>query len=521
MDRSAIRNLDMTVGDIGNRLVVLGFDGMDYDMTCSFIERGLLPNIAAMARNGRFAPFPSVFPPDSIPSWITAFCGLDPSEHGVLGHVNYLLPGNKEPVVDMSIFHGNTFWDRIGVETKTEVCIVNPFLAYPVWPVNGVMVSGPVFVKGDIEASDPAKLAGLKIPSSLGGIDELPTRKSMVDFLQRTLNDTREQAEFGLRLIKTRQPGLFFQTYYTPDRVQHHLWRYCDPSDPTYPGPNEVEEGLTKFFAAIDGIVGTFLNELKPGDQLMIISDHGHGMRCTHCFNINEYLCRQGYLESMAKNRFFNARIAVERIKNRVLRFMNDHDLEDYISEVAKLIPNAHAMKKGAHVASYSTSKAYASDFAGTNPFGGIVINRDMVDDYEAFRAQLMDELASLEHDKTKLFRWIKPREAIYHGRHIDRYPDILYEMAPHIGTGFSMHCNLVTTNPTHKKISGGHRANGVFILSETEGLVVDTDKCKIANMYATLLARFGLNAENGRGENFLIANTGALAAEVAQHGTN
>lgn len=503
-----MRNLDMIRINARSKVIVLGFDGMDYDLTRSFIERGNLPNIDALARSGHLVPLQSVFPPDSIPSWITVFSGLDPSEHGVLGHVNYLLPGNEQPVVDTSVFHGKTFWDRIGTETGLEVCIVNPFMAYPVWPVNGLMVSGPVFMTGNVEASNPAKLCGLAVPESFGGIDELPTRKNIGDFYQRTLRDTREQADFGFQLFKACQPNLFFQTYYTTDRVQHHLWRYCDPSDPTYPGPNEFQDGIAEFFTSVDDIVGNFMRVLAPGDRLLVISDHGHGMRCTHCFNINEYLRRMGYLNSAARHGAFSTKVVVERLKNRVLRFMNDHDLEDYISRVARLIPNARAMKKGAHITSYATSQAYATDFAGTNPFGGIVINRDMVDDYEVFRARLMDELAHLEHDKNRIFRWLKPREAIYRGKHIGRYPDILYEMVPHLGTGFSLHCDLVTVNPTHKRISGGHKANGVFACNDAESVWLDVDNCRITNMYATLLSVYGLAAEAGRGKSFLHSKT-------------
>jgi len=486
-----------------DRLVVLGFDGMDFELTRSLMERGMLPNISAIARSGHFIPLRSVFPPDSIPSWITVFSGLDPSEHGVLDHVNYLLQRGEKPVIDTSVFHGKTFWDRIGAETGSDVCIVNPFMAYPAWPVNGVMVSGPVFISGDIQVSDPSRLAGLAPPASLGGIEELPTRRNIADFLQRTVRDTDEQAQFGVELLRQRRPSLFFQTFFTSDRIQHHLWRYCDRSDPTYPGPTEVEGGIERFFMRIDAIVGEFAKQLGPRDRLIIMSDHGHGMRCTHCFNVNEYLRRRGHLKSAARGRSLH-KVLIERLKNRVLRFMNDHDLEDYISKVARLVPGARAMKKGAHITSFADSSAYATDFAGTNPFGGIVVNRGQVADYDAFRDALIRELLDVKHGGEPVFRWVKPREAFYGGKHIGRYPDILYEMAPRLGTGFSLHCELVTVNPTHKKISGGHKADGIFICNALQGRSIRADKCSIANMYATFLSLYGLAAEAGRGESML-----------------
>ncbi|MDH5189865.1 MAG: alkaline phosphatase family protein [Gammaproteobacteria bacterium] len=492
------------------RVVILGFDGMDYDLTRDMIDRGLMPHLEKLAKPGGFLPLLSVFPADSIPSWITTYTGLDPSEHGVLDHVNYLLPGDDIDEVDTSVFHTKTFWDRVSNESESEVCIINPFMAYPVWPVKGVMISGPVFIDGSIQVSDSTRTEGIKVPGSLGGIVGLPNRSNIESFYHNTLSDTREQAEFGLKMLRSQKPGLFFQTFLTSDRIQHHLWRYCDQSDPTYPGKTNVEGGLEEFFKLVDSVVGDFIQELEPDDTLLVMSDHGHGMRCTHCFNINEYLMRNDYLVSASKGKKFSRKVLLEKLKNKVLKFMNDHDLEDYISKVAKLVPNAKALKKGSHITSYSESIAYASDFAGTNPFGGICINKERVDNYELVREKLISELSELCHEGKKIFKWLKPREALYSGRHIDRYPDILYEMVPQLGTGFSLHTDLVTVNPTHKKVSGGHKANGVFFVNNVERWELASSKCKITNMYATILGLFGIDPQlPNNAESFLVKKQG------------
>ncbi|MES9906387.1 MAG: alkaline phosphatase family protein [Sedimenticola sp.] len=486
------------------KLIILGFDGMDYDLTRELIEQGEMPNLKRLSTEGQFAPLQSVLPPDSIPAWITAFTGLDPSEHGILDHVNYLLPDSDKKSIDTTVFHEKTFWDRIAADTGKSVCVINPFMAYPVWPVKGVMVSGPVFIEGEIQSSAPELTKDIPIPDSIGGITNLPKKSEIEDFLEHTLQDTREQAAYGMKMLESTDPGLFFQTFLTSDRIQHHLWRYCDKTDPTYPGRNPVENGITEFFQLVDKIVGDFMATLSPEDTLLIMSDHGHGIRCTHTFNINEFFRRKGYVKSTAGNQKLNKNIIIEKLKNRVLRFMNDHDLEDYISTIAKLVPNAKEMKKGSHITSHGNSMAYATDFAGTNPFGGIRINREKVKDYTAFRRKLMDELADVTHEGEKIFRWLKIREDIYSGSHIDRYPDILYEMPPRLGTGFSNHCDLVTVNPTHKKISGGHKANGVFFINHPEHWVVNKSDCKVSNIYASLLSIFGINVTNNNSRSFI-----------------
>ncbi len=484
----------MTDTEKQRKVVLLGFDGMDYDLTRTMIDDGRLPNLKRLEEKGSFEPLLSVFPPDSIPAWITAYTGMDPSDHGILEHVNYLLGDNKTVSIDTSVFHEKTFWDRIGNEANAEVCVINPFMAYPVWPVNGTMISGPVFIEGDIQVSNREQLQGIEIPDSIGGITNFPNKSNIKPFLDWTIEDTEEQAEFGLSMLKKNQPGFFFQTFLTTDRIQHHLWRYCDQTDPTYPGSNEVEGGIDQFFALIDKIVGDFMDALDDDDILLLMSDHGHGMRCTHTFNFNEYLYQKGYLKSAGGGRKFSKKVLLEKLKNRVLKFLNDNDLEEYISKIAKLVPNASAMKSGKHISNNAESQAYASDFAGTNPFGGICINKDKVEDYEAFRTKLMAELDELTYEGKKMIRWMRPREALYNGKHIERYPDILYEMVPELGTGMSMHSGLFSINPTHKKISGGHKKNGIFFSNQGAALKIDQEECKITNIHTTLVSLFDLD---------------------------
>ena len=495
----------MSTSENSRKVVMLGFDGMDFDLTKSLIGQGKLPNLAKLADDGAFSPLLSVFPPDSIPSWITTYTGLDPSEHGVLEHFNYLLDDKGDIKIDTSVFHEKTFWDRIGNETNTEVCVINPFMAYPVWNVNGVMVNGPSFIKGPIQTSDDTYTENIEIPGSIGGIEDLPSRSTIKPFYDKTISDTEEQAAFGLDLLKKKSPGFFFQTFLTTDRLQHHLWRYCDKTDPTYPGRNEVETGVDDFFKLVDDIVGQFMAELNNNDILLIMSDHGHGMRCTHTFNINELFRRKGYLKSAGGDKKFNKKILLEKLKNRVLKFMNDHDLEEYMAKIAKWVPNAKALKKGSHITNYKDSMAYASDFAGVNPFGGICINKENVDDYDAFRIQLMTELQECQYEGKPIFTWMKHREELYQGKHIDRYPDILFEMIPELGSGMSMHTDLFTVNPTHKKVSGGHKKNGIFFVNKSERWDIDKNACKITNMFETLISLYGLSTNTERRKGFLV----------------
>lgn len=483
-------------------VVLLGIDGMDSDLTLTLLDK--LPVLKKLSQDGLTGPLRSVFPPDSIPAWITCYTGLDPSEHGVLESINYLAKGDDRLKIDTSAFQGKTFWDIIGA-AGNSVCVINPFMAYPVWPVHGVMINGPVFIGGDIQVSDPSWTTGVKIPQTLGGIVDFPSRKTIAEFVSKTFADTREQADFGLKMLKQNRPNLFFQTFLTMDRLQHFLWRYCDSHDPTYPGKNPLEDSIEKFYILIDSIIGEYLQCLGPDDELMVISDHGHGMRCTHCFNLNEELRNRGYVRSVAEGKLFSKQLLVEKLKNSVLNFMNEQNLEDYISVIAKMVPNAKKLKKGKHITKASDNIAYASDFTGTNPFGGICINKTKVKDYERFRDQLIGELAAIQINGTQAFLWIQKREEMFAGSYLERFPDILFSLRPEYGVNWNLHTKTVTTNPTHKKISGGHKEHGIFFSSISGRPIRDNSDLIMRNVFSTLLDRFGIDGSPySQGRSFL-----------------
>ncbi len=464
---------------------------MDYEYSMSIINK--LPNINNLLKNGCVKAFKSVFPADSIPAWITCYTGKNPSEHGVLESINYLGKDSERINLDTSIFQGKTFWDIVG-NAGEKVCIINPFMAYPVWSVNGLMVNGPVFINGDVEISDPTIVGDISVPDSLGGITAFATKKTLKPFVKKIFSDTKEQVDFGLSLLKQYKPNLFFQTFLTMDRIQHFLWRYCDPKDPTYPGENEFKNSIENYYIRMDKIIGKYIDILEHGDKLMIISDHGHGMRCTHCFNINEFLRDQGYLKSSAEGSIISSKLIIEKLKTSVLNFLHKYNLEDYMSIIAKLVPNAKNLKDGKHITNNKQNKAYASNFTGTNPFGGICINKDLVKNYEQTRNEIIEKLKNIKDRDIAVFQWVLKREEMFKGEYTERYPDIIFSMNYKYGVSWNLHTKYFTENPTHKKISGGHKEHGIFLSNIPSQNIVNEDQVNITNFFSTVLNCFNID---------------------------
>lgn len=73
---------------LGRRIIVLGFDGLDYDLTRDLMARGRLPNFSRLAASGSFTPLATSVPPQSPVAWSSFITGLDPGGHGIFDFVH-------------------------------------------------------------------------------------------------------------------------------------------------------------------------------------------------------------------------------------------------------------------------------------------------------------------------------------------------------------------------------------------------------------------------------------------------
>lgn len=65
------------------RAVVIGLDGLDPTQVRRFMDRGLLPNLTALARRGCFHDLATTNPPMSPVAWSSFATGVLPSKHGI------------------------------------------------------------------------------------------------------------------------------------------------------------------------------------------------------------------------------------------------------------------------------------------------------------------------------------------------------------------------------------------------------------------------------------------------------
>lgn len=127
------------------RMIVLGMDGLDYDLIQTLMAEGRLPNFSRLAREGGFTPLTTSIPPQSPVAWSDFITGLDSGGHGIFDFLHRdpetMLPSfsmgrsvEGEPIADCLfgklripgsgevelLRHGTPFWAALeddGVET--------------------------------------------------------------------------------------------------------------------------------------------------------------------------------------------------------------------------------------------------------------------------------------------------------------------------------------------------------------------------------------------------------------------
>ncbi len=72
----------------GQRVIVLGFDGMDHEVVRRLMAEGRLPNMRKLAERGSFAPLETSVPPQSPVAWSNFITGMDSGGHGIFDFVH-------------------------------------------------------------------------------------------------------------------------------------------------------------------------------------------------------------------------------------------------------------------------------------------------------------------------------------------------------------------------------------------------------------------------------------------------
>jgi predicted AlkP superfamily phosphohydrolase/phosphomutase len=469
-----------------SRVLVIGWDGADWRILDPLLERGALPNLAALVARGGRGPLTSTLPTHSWTAWPSFLTGVEPSGHGVYDILQGRGGSRQLPVTYRSI-RERTFLQDL-TEAGLPSVILNVPLTFPPPTLEGKLIAGGVlpkwraFTHPESLASDLER-AGLPWP--INGMSWTTYRNRPEPFLEEVVRVTTARQRAAEHLLDTSDWRLGVMVYFSTDRVQHCLAKYLSPDHPEYAelAGTRVAERTRDIYRMLDDGLGRLVDRTGPDDLVIFMSDHGF-QGVTRAMHLDRFLAEEGFLKFSASNAVFGPmqwggfRAAARKV----------YDLLGLHGRVSLPQPVDWSQTK-AYTSVRSTGEGVSINLAGREPNG--VVDPDA---FESVRDAVAERLAAFVDPGTgrrpvaKVWR----REEVFKGPFADEAPDLVLQPAPLFSLS---HARGVIDDADW--LSGEHRIDGVLAAAGpyVDGAAFGSSSFQLVDLAPTILGALGVSS--------------------------
>lgn len=277
-------------------VIVVGVNGMEWDIIRPLLVRGELPNLAKLIESGVYGKLQTLSAPNCPKIYTTIATSTPPEQNGITGFVV------RGITADTTMLREEPIWSILSKNGVT-VGMANVPATFPAMPVNGYMISG-MLTRG--KGCENGLLCSPKLSEVIGGDAVYP--KSLVAELEAKVGDfwidcsrmpnadelrgkeSQVIDEWLAQVTRIRMLQLklfdYLLTYHPTDfvmlaqscedRVGH--WLY--PIQPYNVGynPSIHSVRLNAFpnqYRAFDQVLGKILEHVDANTYVFVISDHG------------------------------------------------------------------------------------------------------------------------------------------------------------------------------------------------------------------------------------------------------
>jgi predicted AlkP superfamily phosphohydrolase/phosphomutase len=407
---------------MANRVLVVGWDGADWEILDPLLETGELPALSALIDRGRKGVSRSCLPSHSWAAWPTFLTGRDPGGHGVFDILEYRPGASRRMPVSFRSILAPTWPERLSEAGKTTLLLNIP-LTYPPPQIRGVVIAGGVLPSRTPYSRPPE--AGPRVGWPINGGSWTTFRHRPADFVEELEGLTRKRAAAMRTLLDEEPWDVACAIFVSPDRAQHCLLEYVHPGHPAYreAAATPVGERVRDLYRLLDEELSSLLERVDEDDLVILMSDHGHHP-CTRAVSMNKVLQHLGFLQFAPGSRLVNL-LSWGRIRS-IARVV--YDRLGLHGRVKVPTPPIDWSKTIAYTSVVSTGEGVSLNLLGREPHG--TVDRR---DYDRVRdevAQALLEFADPDtgtHPVGRVFR----KEEVLSGEYLDRAPDLLLEAAP------------------------------------------------------------------------------------------
>lgn len=286
------------------RLLIIGWDGADWNLLDPLLAAGDLPHLARLIEHGSRARLKTVTPVLSPVVWTSVATGTRPAKHGI---VDFLAvdraTGEKVPVTS-NLRRVPALWTTLS-RWNTSVGVVAWWATWPAEPVNGYMVTDRIayqlFGMGEQAADVPEgktwppelldEIQDLIVrPESITDADvrrlaDLPDDPAVLDAADRSrledfktvLAATETYDAIALQLASRRDTVVRCVYYEATDTAAHLFMPFAPPRRP------DVDESSFNIWSGVvnavyrdmDRRLGRLLATVDENTAVILLSDHG------------------------------------------------------------------------------------------------------------------------------------------------------------------------------------------------------------------------------------------------------
>lgn len=290
-------------------ILIVGIDGLDWDVMLPLMKAGKLPALSELAGSGFAGRLATLRPTLSPAIWTTVATGALPARHGILGFVRNQPAG---PVLYTSMDRRVKALWNITSDAGLPTLVVGWWNTFPVETINGVMVA-QVNTSPTSRQKEPRPLKGGPVQGLVGQVhpshrsDEILTiaaeveadlesygrrASSGADFTidavaaklwEESLWSLRADVSYAAIATKliAEKPDFSLGMVYLglPDVVGHRFWRWAYPDHylrkPSAEHVKEYGGIINAAYEETDRALGRILDQLPSNCLVIIASDHG------------------------------------------------------------------------------------------------------------------------------------------------------------------------------------------------------------------------------------------------------
>jgi len=474
-----------------HRTTIIGLDGAGFYLVRDWIEKGYLPNLKSIARQGIFSILNSSFVPITPIAWTGITTGKNSGKHGIYDWSVRNGNGYEFDIVSSAHCRAQRVWNILN-SYGYSTGVFNIPITYPPDDVDGFFISG--FDTPDIK-SDFTRPSGLKeeILTNIPGYELFAEvgytkgeEKKYAETLKKHLKTKREAINY---LLDRYDCDFSIFVVMELDHLHHKLWRLVE----------QESELAIEVYAAADEIVGDIIKR-RPDDNILVISDHGGGS-LEGVVYLNRWLMEAGLLnvhDSLTlRMKYLISRWDIIGRAYRIISRLGLGWIKRFLSK------EAQEMFATSFISFKDINWAKTAAFA-MGEFGQIYINskgkyaQGIVEEweYDKLTEKIIEGLKTIKDRAGQhIVDMIYKKQELYRGDYTDEAPDIIcsfknYAYDSSVKFGFEQ--REIIGEPEFED-TGTHRREGIFLAHGPyikKGLTVDA--FDILDITPTLLYMYG-----------------------------